>query len=80
MIDIQHLKLDKNKAGDETWICGHCGQPANEAKGMPNKPDDLVYMMICPLGKLTLGEWVTLEEMTTDPESSNLCGVCLTAS
>jgi hypothetical protein len=66
MIDYQQLNLGKNASGDEVWICGHCGQPANEAKGLANKPDDLVYLLMCPFGKVRLGEWVTLEEKNAD--------------
>ena len=60
MIDERNLKLGKNTSGDEVWICGHCGQPADEAKGAQNK-DDLAYMLMCPHGKVTLGEWPDVE-------------------
>lgn len=66
MIDVGQLRLGRNDFGDEVWICGHCGQPADEAKGLANKPDDLVYLLMCPLGKVKLGEWVTLEEKSAE--------------
>lgn len=66
MIDVKQLKLGKNESGDEVWICGHCGQPADDAKGAANKPDDLVYLLKCPFGKVTLGEWITLEEKSAE--------------
>ncbi len=65
MINVQQLKLGHNDSGDEVWICGHCGRPADEAKGAANKAD-LVYMLMCPLGKVTLGEWVALEEKSAE--------------
>jgi len=62
MIDDKYLRLGRTASGDEVWICGHCAQPADEAKGLANKPDDLVFQLKCPFGKVTLGEWVTTEQ------------------
>lgn len=60
MIDKQ-LTLGKDASGDEIWVCGHCGRPADDAQSAEDK-DQLVYMLMCPDGKLTLGGWATLEE------------------
>lgn len=65
MIDKEHLKLDTGISGDEIiWVCAHCGQPADHANGVQNNPDQLVLLLMCPSGKVTLGEWATEEEKT----------------
>lgn len=64
MINKQYLKFDAAISGETAWICGHCGQPADYAKGVQNNPDQLVLMLMCPSGKVTLGEWATEEEKT----------------
>jgi hypothetical protein len=55
------LKLGRNAAGEQVWLCGHCNQPADHGTGATDT-DQLVYMLVCPTGKVTLGEWLTLEE------------------
>jgi len=61
MINTKHLKLSRDASGDEMWICGHCGQQANEAEIIDEK-GHLTYSLKCPLGRIALGEWPTLEE------------------
>jgi hypothetical protein len=61
VIDAQKLKLGKDASGDEVRVCGHCGRPVDDAHGAQDK-DHLVYMLMCPGGSITLGEWATLEE------------------
>ena len=65
MIDEKQLKLGKNAAGDKVWVCGHCNKPADEAQGAQNR-DQLVHMLMCPDGKITLGEWSTVEEKNAE--------------
>jgi hypothetical protein len=65
MINHEQLKIGKNAFGDELWVCGHCGKPADHAKGAQNR-EQLVYMLMCPEGKVTLGEWTTLEEKNAE--------------
>jgi len=43
------------------WVCGHCGEQANEAETI-DEVGHLTYSLMCPLGRITLGEWPTLEE------------------
>ena len=62
MINKEHLKFDVDISGETIWVCGHCGQPADLANGVQNNPDQLVLMLMCPYGKVTLGEWATEEE------------------
>lgn len=64
MINKEHLRVEADTSGETVWICGHCGQPADHAKGVQNNPDQLVLMLMCPSGKVTLGEWATEEEKT----------------
>jgi hypothetical protein len=59
VIDKQ-LKLAKNDAGDERWVCGHCGRPADSGESVHN--DHIVLILMCPSGQVTLGEWATMEE------------------
>jgi hypothetical protein len=61
MIDTKELKLSRNISGDEVWVCGHCGQQADEAVTI-DADGHPTYRLMCPLGKVTLGEWPTLEE------------------
>jgi hypothetical protein len=64
MINKERLKLDADTSGETIWVCSHCGQPADHANGVQNNPDQLVLMLMCPSGKVTLGEWATEEEKT----------------
>jgi hypothetical protein len=61
MINTKHLRLSKRASGDEMWVCGHCGQQVNEAETI-DEVGHLTYSLMCPLGRITLGEWPTLEE------------------
>jgi hypothetical protein len=61
MINTEELKLSKNASGDEMWVCRHCGQQADEAVTIDEK-GHTTYSLICPLRRITLGEWPSLEE------------------
>jgi hypothetical protein len=60
MINTKYLKLGNNASGEEIWACG---QQADEAETVDVKGHS-VHMLMCPLGKITLGEWPSLEEKT----------------
>ena len=62
MIDKKYLKTGKDASGEDIWVCEHCHKPADHAQGAQNNPDQLVHMLMCPAGKITLGEWATLKE------------------
>jgi hypothetical protein len=62
MIYAEHLGLGQDASGETVWFCRHCNQPADHAEGLQGNPDQLVYMLMCPRGEVTLGEWATLEE------------------
>ncbi len=61
MINTKELRLSKNASGDEMWVCGHCGRHADEAETIDEK-GHTTYTLMCPLGRITLGEWPSLEE------------------
>jgi hypothetical protein len=61
MIDTKQLLLVKNESGEETWVCGHCGGQADDAQTVDAEGHS-AYKLMCPTGKITLGEWFTLEE------------------
>jgi len=61
MIYRQYLGFGKDGSGEKVWICRHCNLPADEAKGAGDR-DQLVYVLMCPAGRITLGEWATAEE------------------
>jgi hypothetical protein len=61
MINTKHLKLSKGVSGEEIWVCGHCGRQANEAETI-DEVGHLTFSLMCPLGRITLGEWPSLEE------------------
>jgi hypothetical protein len=61
MIDQQMLGIGRNAAGENVWHCRHCNQPADDAKGAADK-NRQVYLLMCPAGKFTLGEWATPQE------------------
>ena len=63
MINEDALRIGKSKSGDEIWICGHCQQPADHGHGAQNR-DEAAYLLMCPAGEITLGEW-------GDPETKN---------
>jgi hypothetical protein len=62
VVNKEQLKFAASNSGEDVWICGHCNQPADHAQGTQNNPDQLVLMLMCPSGKVTLGEWATEEE------------------
>jgi hypothetical protein len=62
LINKEQLNLGASSTGEDVWICGHCHQPADHANGIQNNPDELVLMLMCPSGRVTLGEWATEEE------------------
>lgn len=61
MINSKELKLGTNASGDEIWVCGHCGVQADDAQ-MLDAEGNSAYTLMCPTGRITLGEWPTLEE------------------
>jgi hypothetical protein len=61
MINTKELKLSTTASGEEIWVCGHCGKPAQEAETIDGK-GHTSYTLMCPLGRITLGEWPSLEE------------------
>jgi hypothetical protein len=61
MINFNELKLGTNASGDEIWVCGHCGGETGEAQTVDAQGHS-AYTLMCRTGKITLGEWPTLEE------------------
>ena len=61
MINTKELKLGTDATGEEIWICGHCGGEADDAQILDAQGHS-AYTLMCPTGKTTLGEWLTLEE------------------
>ena len=61
MTNQRYLSLGKNAFGEEIWVCGHCGKPANHVTEEKDKnKDEVAYSLICPDGNLTLGQWKDL--------------------
>ena len=65
MINQRYLYFAQNASGDEIWMCGHCRQPADHSTGPQNK-NDVAFMLMCPEGKVTLGEWTDLETKNSE--------------
>lgn len=61
MINFKELKLGTNASGDETWVCGHCGGETEDAQTVDAEGHS-AYTLMWPTGKITLGEWPTLDE------------------
>lgn len=61
MINEEQLGIGEGASGEGVWICVHCGKPADHSYGAQEK-DQLLHLLMCPQGKVTLGEWMTLED------------------
>jgi hypothetical protein len=62
MIYSDFVRIASDECGRDRWVCAHCGEPADHGQGRCAEPEKFVYVLICPSGKATLGEWLTVEE------------------
>ncbi len=56
------VEVITSRHGDHQIACKHCHQPADRAETI----GDLPFLLMCPNGKVTLGEWGTAAEREAD--------------
>jgi len=57
------IEIVEDQFGDPLVACRHCRQVADDRA---QTDGDLPFLLMCPAGTVTLGEWATSVERTTD--------------